>query len=586
MRKLIVLPLAALAVMLLCHAAPSAQPAGGKPDEDGFWKSYDIEDLYVGSGSTDEDDLVPRVTPVLAAGPLYPEGRSRYDDPYQWTIQTGQQRDDFASKDAQLEITFENAINHLSDTDSKLQTTPTHVLELWANKQGHELTAKIIENLRQWCRLKSYATLYRLTQPRDGCVLGAAEVKSALDGATLLGRQTGEPGETLVWHNLDFQTCLNDYETYSTAEDPTPQMIYTRYPRGWEVAAGVLPGGDGRMLVHAYAGTAAVVSTRKLNAAGREVEVPRITSRFHPATATLTPGEGLLLDGRYLLVPGLAETIKPIRYKSTLVTLPTAVLRVGGMTHGAWPGDIKAGCGFPETHEYDGLEQLHAGGADCLRDAADEFRSTEKLHGSYVECVGPLVVIQGEELIEPKDRKTDKEFENVVHRLTQGPGWTGYSVTLYSVDAKDLKQAEPPGDWLAKHGTALASYTGAALSGQVADWHDLMAETYYACGDSVWSTLPVVDPVMRTAVAGTRVRLRATAGETSRLNLTAAYAPRLEIKQSAAPDPTGGKAESADLSAAQLRLQADLKVGGSASSVVPYPGDEGKRLVLFVKRLK
>lgn len=588
MRKLMLLSFAALAALLLCNVAPSAQATkDDEPEAEGYWKTYSLDGLLADpERDSESEDVVPRVTPVLAAGPLRPEYGERFRKADTWSLRSGLRRGRLTAHDQALGLAFEIAINHVTQAETKLHTTPAPVLEVWANEDGHKLTQQIFEALREWYSLKSEVTVYRLAEPHSGCVLSAKAVAELTENATLLGQQTGEPGETLVWRDMDFQTCLTDYQIYTMSEDYTPEATYTRYPRGWEVAAGVLPIGEGGMLVHGYAGAANVENTRKLVVGRTDLEVPRITSRYHPSTATLTPGEGMLLDGRYLLVPSLSETVRPRRYKNTIVTLPISVMRIGDMAQGAWPGDIKADSGFPETHEYAGLELVNTGGESSVQKTAEEFRKQESLHGSYVERIGPLLVIAGEELIEPEDREADTEFEDVVRRLKRGPGWISCEVQLFSVKAESLKP-NPSFDWMRENGLELASYTSAALVGQVVDWHDLQAETYYACSDNGWVSDPTLDPIMRTAVAGTRVRLLATTiGAATNFDVAASYAPSLEIKQSAVPDPTGSNAESAVVNAVQLRLQTDLKPNEAASSIVPFPGDESKRLVLFVKRVK
>lgn len=585
MRKILLAVLAALCALLLHGIQPTAQDQPAKDEPEEYWQTYDLSGLSFGPVVVEEGEM-PAVAPVFGA--YAPVVRS-FDNPgpvivpWEWRLAHGNRRPPLDVE--YLADRLDSAVDHEWHISTRTRTEPQPAIEVLADKAAHDLVAAALQMLKAWYAMTAEIAVYELTStPADVC-LSREAAQTLLKDAKLIGRQSGDPGETLVWRDLDFIKSLTDYEVFALSEEVFPHPVHTKFPKGWEVAAGVFPLPDGKLLVQAALGEGSVVEVRKVPTTHMEIEAPRMRCSYQPACAVLAPGEALVLGGRYLLLPRVDAAPAPVQIGSTFIVPATSVLSVADLKGGDWPGEDEAYAGYPASPEYETLQLLQRTHPDCIGEAVEAFRARESLQGSYLEHIGPLLVVQGEALLEPEEKAQDTEFEDIVQRLKASPRWFSHRVSVYAVDAEGLPE-KPTEQQVAGSGIRLYHYQCAALEGQIAQWNSLEAANYFAGSNSVYSTVPAVEPTIWTAVAGLQLELLARGqGAAAGIDILAGYAPTLEISQETVKG-LGQVTEYASVPTCQLRLQARLGVGETACAIGPYPGDESKRIVLFAERIR
>lgn len=581
MRKFMFVSLAALCALLLHGIQPTAQDQPAKVQPEEYWQTYDLSDLPFDLVVEEEGEL-PAVAPVFGAyGPI--RNSTPVIVPWEWRLAHGNRRPPLDVE--YLADRLDSAVDHEWHISTRTRTEPQPAIEVLADKAAHELVAATLQMLKAWYAMSAEIAVYELTRSSADACLSREAAQALLKDAKLIGRQSGDPGETLVWRDLDFVQALTDYELSFAADELFPHPVHHKFPRGWEVAAGVFPLPDGKLLVQAALGEGSVVELRKVPTTHMEIEAPRIRCAYQPACAVLAPGEVLVLGGRYLLLPRVEAAPAPVQIGSTFIVPASSVLSVADLKCGEWPGEEEAYSGYPATPEYETLRLLQRTHPDCIGEAVEAFRARESLQGSYIEFIGPLLVVQGEALLEPEEKAQDTEFEDTVQRLKTSPRSFSHRVSVYAVDADGLLE-KPTEEQVAGKGVMLGRYHCAALEGQLAQWNSLEAANYFAGSNSVYSTVPAVEPTIWTAVAGLQIELLAQGqGEAASIDILAGYAPTLDISRETVKG-LGQATEYASVPTCQLRLQARLGVGETACSISPYPGDESRRIVLFAQRTR
>jgi hypothetical protein len=325
-----------------------------------------------------------------------------------------------------------------------------------------------------------------------------------------------------------------------------------------------------------------LLEKRNVDAFVGEVEAPRIRVDYSPASAVLLPGDGLVLGGRYLVVPRVDGYEEPVQEGAWWIGVPTTHLRPGALQGGAWPGEERVELGFGAWPEEDDLEQRILEGVDVFSGTAGAI--DERYAGDIdARSFGPVVAICGEL---DGDESEQREFRLALAALKETPESLEYRIRIASVDAEAA--SGNPSEVL-ENGEMLADLDISCRVGQAADWDRLFAENYLHYGNATSvHRHQDRDPVLQAAVWGTKVRLSChRSGDKIRVEVLAAHAPGAQIRNQEIPvgDSTT-HLEYADIPTAHLQLNGDLAVGECADTLTQHPTDEGKRLVMAVERVK
>lgn len=583
MQRWLLLSFAALAALLLCNVAPSAQATKDEtPEAESYWKTYSLEGLPHGGPEHLE---IPSVAPMFGlCGAVRDSAPPVIVYSENWSLGYGSRNSNLFDEPRSFASSLERVCGHNGDFEVQVQQGGRPELRIETDATGHEFVTALLKALRDWYAQRAEIAVYRLDHAIDAVVLTREQTVAATGSSTIVGRQIGDPGEVLVWRDATLRTFVTDYESYTIAEGAQPNMVQRAFPQGWEVSAGAWPLGTDEILVSGAFGSGALKGVRNLDAALSKLEAPDVTSQYSPACAVIGEGEGLVLGGEYLVVPAIRDRFRPVSASGAYINSAVATFKLTPLHAGAWPGSTDADLGIP-TADADAsrIEPYPIYVPDAAAGAAAAFVENTDLDENYLDDLGPLVVIQP---VDEVGVATD-ELKRCREILETGPRCYLTDVSLYEIAVADLPAAPTLAELAAK-GKRLASFHAAAAEWQAADWIDIEAESFLAGCYPITAAVATIDPDVRCVVSGTKIRVRATAaGAKARLEVFAAHAPVHEIKKRTTPfGDLEMYTESASAPAGALRLGVDLAIGESAFSVVPYPGDDSKRLVLFVKRVK
>lgn len=574
MQRWMLLTMAALCALVFVKPVASVQQDDTEPQE--YWKTYSLEGIPLQDAEPVSD--IPRPVPLFGRTSAFETDNSPVIIyPEDWHPGVGSRSQGW----------YRTARDFASDLDDALGYGNQEVvgrevgalsIDVCGDDGVHARVLGILEALKSWYAQRAEIAVYRLATPFDGVTMTRKDVELALKSATLIGRQTGDPGESLIWRDLVMRSYVTDYEMHLTHDDVGATLVHREFAVGWEVAAGVYPVGADKLMVQGYFARGDVTGTRQMDADLSPLTSPKCEFRYQPAFAVLGDGEGLVLGGEYLVVPQVRDRFRSRDADGLYIASPIAGVQVSHFIGPAWPGSGDTVFGFPGA-DFD--YRLHPvfddGIGDTAQETADGFEESLRLGEHDVSPLGPLVVIE-------PDSNHDAEVaavELVAARAhcENGPDWFVHQVSLYEVSATDPDPAK---------GKLVGRFHAAAREGQAVDWEDLRSENYLAGCYPVLSSPRYFDPWIRSAVAGTKFRIKAVkVGEAARIELLAAHAPGYEIKQHKTRiGETVVNTETASAPTTNLRINADLKPGEEATAIGTYPGDESKRLLLVLKRVK
>ena len=580
MQRWIVLTVAALCALVFVEPVSFSQPDDKETEE--YWKTYELDGIPI---KREELPVLPRPMPLFGRGGAFRNGESGYTIepeilPESWHPGMGSRNHGW----------LENARDFANELDSVLgfgnqEVTGRDIgkptVDAYGNAATHDRVAGIIQALQDWYAQRVAMSLFRLAEPYDGVTMDERATAVALKTATFVGNQQGEPGESLIWRDLAMQTLVTDYEMHLNHDGVGATLVHREFANGWEVVAGAFAVGEDQIMIQGYHAHSGVTGVREIEADLSNLKSPASTYGHHSAFAVVKEGEAIVLGGEYLLVPRVHDRFRSRTVDGLYVASPITSVRTSPLTVPAWPGNSDVVFGLPGAdYEYNPRYELHYAISDVAYELAHDFSNAYRFVEHEPYALGPLVVIE-------PDEDNDKEVAAVemkaCRRLIEGgPHWFVHRVSLYEL-AADADMSEAPAK-----GTLLAGFDTASCAGQPVDWSDFEIENYLAGCYPLNASPRYIDPWICSAISGTKVRLKAEAvNDASRVELVAAYAPGYEIKQhkTLVGDITVNT-ESASIPTAHFRISADLTKDAESFATVPYPGDESKRLLLIIERVK